>query len=518
MLHWGFVVPLGEHMPKILVVGGAGYVGSAACAWLLDQGHDVSILDDLSTGHRELALGASFIQARAGDRSVVLPLLKRERFDAVMHFAAKSLVGESVQFPELYRENNIDQTRLLLEMMLEAGTRRFIFSSTCAVFGDPGTPRISEHQPKNPINPYGETKLEAEKLLEQMASRGLQSVALRYFNAAGAEPKLRVGEWHPCETHLIPRVLKAILREEAIEIYGTDYPTPDGTCIRDYVHVTDLAAAHEAALKKLMTLPEGAGRFEAYNLGSENGFSVREVVQACEQVTGKRALRIEKPRRPGDPPMLVGDSSLARKELGYAPKNTSLKTIIQSAWQWEQKLSKGFHPAIFLDRDGTINEDPGYLSDPSMVKLLPGAGEALARLKKAGYLLIVVSNQSGVARGLIPLEKLALIHQRMDELLAPFGAKIDHYELCTHHPDEQCECRKPKPRLLLDSGARLGVDFSRSYMVGDRDSDIGAGKAAGCKAAVFLRTNLEDKGFHLSEADFSANTLTEATDWILSQE
>ncbi|MFL5813827.1 MAG: UDP-glucose 4-epimerase GalE [Bdellovibrionia bacterium] len=504
-------------MPKILVIGGAGYVGSAACAWLLDQGHDVWILDDLSTGHQELVLGSSFVQARAGDRSVVLPLLKRERFDAVMHFAAKSLVGESVQFPEMYHENNVEQTRLLLEMMLEAGTRRFIFSSTCAVFGDPGTPRISENLPKKPINPYGETKLEVEKMLERMASQGLQSVALRYFNAAGAEPQYRVGEWHPCETHLIPRVLKSILRGEAVEIYGTDYPTPDGTCIRDYVHVTDLAAAHEAALKRLLALPENQGRFEAFNLGSENGFSVRQMIQACAEVTGREVKPIEKPRRPGDPPMLVGDSTLAKKELGYRPTRTSLKVIIGSAWQWEQKLAKGLRPAIFLDRDGTINEDPGYLSDPSMVKLLPGVGEALARLKKAGFLLIVVSNQSGVGRGLIQLEKLPLIHQRMDELLSAHGVKIDHYEFCIHHPDDECECRKPKPKLLLDSGARWGVDLSRSYMVGDRDSDVNAGKAAGCAGSVFLRTNTADKSFHLNEADFSANTLSEAADWILSQ-
>jgi UDP-glucose 4-epimerase len=505
-------------MPKILVVGGAGYVGSAACAWLLDQGHEVWILDDLSTGHRELALASSFVQARAGDRSVVLPLLKRERFDAVMHFAAKSLVAESVQFPELYQENNVEQTRLLLEMMLEAGIRRFIFSSTCAIFGDPGTPQISEALPKNPINPYGKTKLEVEKMMERMASKGLQSIALRYFNAAGAEPHLRVGEWHSCETHLIPRVLKAILRDEPIEIYGTDYPTPDGTCVRDYVHVTDLAAAHEASLKRLLSLSSDKGHFEAFNLGSENGFSVREVIEACRQVTRRKVRAIEKPRRPGDPPKLVGDSALAKRLLGYSPQFTSMKDIIQSAWTWEQKLARGFQRAVFLDRDGTINEDPGYLSDPSMVKLLPGVGEALAKLKKAGFLLIVVSNQSGVARGLISLEKLALIHQRMDELLAPFGVKIDHYEFCTHHPDEQCECRKPKPRMILESGARWGVDFSKSYMVGDRDTDIGAGISAGCKASIFLRTNLENKAFDLPGADFSADTLAEAVDWILAHE
>jgi UDP-glucose 4-epimerase len=503
-------------MAKILVVGGAGYVGSAACAWLLDRGHSVWVLDDLSTGHPELVLSSSFTRARAGDRNVVLPLLKNERFDAVMHFAAKSLVGESVRFPELYQANNVDQTRALLEMMLEAGTHRFIFSSTCAIFGDPGTDRISENLPKNPINPYGKTKLEVEGMLEKLASKGLQSVALRYFNAAGAEPSLRVGEWHVVETHLIPRVLKAALRGEPVEIYGTDYSTPDGTCIRDYVHVTDLAAAHGAALERLLKHSAGQGRFEAFNLGSENGFSVRQVIDACEKVIGKPLKRIEKPRRPGDPPKLVGDSTLARRELGYDPKLTSLDKIIQSAWNWEKKLARGFHRAVFLDRDGTLNEDPGYLSKPDMLKLLPGVGEALASLKSAGFKLIVVSNQSGIARGLIKPESLSLIHQRMDDLLKPFGVAIDHYEFCVHHPDENCGCRKPKPKLILDSAARLGVDISKSFMVGDKDSDVGAGKNAGCKAAIFLRTNLEDKAHQHSEADFSASTLAEAAHWILS--
>lgn len=505
-------------MAKVLVIGGAGYVGSASCAWLEDRGHEVWVLDDLSTGHRELILGNEFIEGRAGDRTKVLPLLQRERFDAVMHFAAKSLVSESVRFPELYQENNVDQTRALLEMMLEAGVRRLVFSSTCAVFGDPGTDRIHEGLSKNPINPYGATKLEVEKMLVQLAARGLQSVALRYFNAAGAEPRMRAGEWHRCETHLIPRVLKSAWSGSPVEIYGTDYATADGTCIRDYIHVSDLADAHGAAMQRLLMLPEGMGRFEAFNLGSEDGFSVREVIDSCERVTERKIERVEKPRRPGDPPRLVADSSLARKELGFKPTLSSLEKIVGSAWDWERKLQKGIRRAVFLDRDGTLNEDPGYLSDPQMMKLLPGVGEALARLKREGFLLVVVTNQSGVGRGLIELEKLPLIHARMNELLQPFGATIDHYEFCVHHPDVGCDCRKPKPKLILDSATRFQVDVTRSYMVGDRDSDVMAGLGAGCKGSIFLRTDPKDVKHTHPQASFTADNLFQAADWILKKE
>ncbi|HUP58607.1 MAG TPA: UDP-glucose 4-epimerase GalE [Bdellovibrionota bacterium] len=324
---------------RILIVGGAGYVGSAAAAWLLDQGHAVHVLDDLSTGFRELVLpGAGFTQGRAGDRALVGELLARERFDAVMHFAARAQAGESVKKPAEYRENNVGQTTALMETLLPAGVRRVIFSSTCAIFGDPGESDLSEESPKRPLNPYGETKLEAERTMARLAAeRGLQAVALRYFNAAGAEPGLRVGELHEPETHLIPCVLRAADAGGELELFGTDYPTPDGTCVRDYVHVWDLARAHGAALERLLSRDAGTGRFEAFNLGSEKGFSVREVIDACGRVVGRPIRVAERPRRAGDPPRLVADSGLARRELGFDPKSSTLERIIASAWEWHRR-------------------------------------------------------------------------------------------------------------------------------------------------------------------------------------
>ncbi|CAK9250351.1 unnamed protein product [Sphagnum jensenii] len=504
---------------KILVVGGAGYVGSAACAWLLDQGHDVWVLDDLSTGHRELVLTENFVKARAGDRKIVLPLLKSHAFDGVMHFAAKSLVEESVQKPELYWENNVEQTQALIEMMIEAGVKRLVFSSTCAIFGDPKSAKIDENLPKNPINPYGKTKLEVEKLLETAVTRGLQSIALRYFNAAGAEPKLRAGEWHVKETHLIPRTLKASALGSRVEIFGHDYSTPDGTCVRDYIHVSDLAAAHGAAMNKLQNLEKDKGFFGAYNLGSENGYSVRQVVDAVEKVIGKKISRADMPRRAGDPPVLVSNSEKAKRELAFKPKH-DLNSIVQTAWDWEQKLKKGIRRAVFLDRDETINEDPGYLDDPEKVKLLPGVGEALGELKKAGYLLVVVTNQSGVGRGLISLDALVRIHERLNELLKKFGAEIDHFECCVHHPDANCDCRKPKPKLLQMSADYLGIDLSRSFMVGDRHTDVMAGIAAGCQGSIFLKTDSKIPNHpHITptQVSFIADNFKAAADWILSR-
>ncbi len=327
-------------MANVLVIGGAGYVGSAACARLLDQGHSVWVLDDLSTGHREflsrLHLEKRFIHARAGDRKAVSELLKKTPFDCAMHFAAKALVAESVQKPLEYFENNVEQTRVLLETLLDHDVPRFIFSSTCAIFGDPGTSSIDEELPKKPINPYGETKLEAEKLMARLAKeRGLRAIALRYFNAAGAEPKLRVGEWHENETHLIPNILKAALSGKAVDVYGTDYPTPDGTCVRDYVHVSDLAAAHVAAMTRLLREPGDHGKFEACNLGSECGYSVKEVIRACEKVTHQKINTVEKPRRSGDPPRLVANSRLAKKELEFEIR-FPLEEIVRTAWEWEK--------------------------------------------------------------------------------------------------------------------------------------------------------------------------------------
>jgi UDP-glucose 4-epimerase len=523
-------------MAKVLVVGGAGYVGGTACAWLLDRGHEVWVLDDFSTGHRQLidrlkkagSQGISgFVEARAGDAAVVAPFLARERFDCVMHFAAFASVAESVAQPDLYFENNVVQTRSLLESMLAAGTRRFIFSSTCAIFGDPGptVERLHENLPKSPVNPYGATKLEVENTLAELSrSRGLQAVALRYFNAAGAEPQGRVGEWHEPETHLIPRILKAALKNEPVEIYGTDYPTPDGTAVRDYVHVSDLAQAHEAAMLRLMEhASEPKGRFEAYNLGSASGYSVKQMIEACERAIGRKLKKVERPRRAGDPPSLIGDSTLAQKVLGFKPSADSLDRIFASAWKWEQGLEVvvGSRKAVFLDRDGTINLDPGYLSDPAQMQLLPEAGGALASLKKAGFKLIVISNQSGVGRGKIVRDTLPLIHARMEELLGPYGVSIDHYGLCFHRPEEDCECRKPKPKLLIDTARALGVDITRSYMVGDKHSDLHAGHNAGCRASLLVRTGHgadTEPTLTAGEAHFIADSLSGAAQWILAQE
>jgi UDP-glucose 4-epimerase len=485
----------------------------------MDRGHRVWVLDDLSTGHREQVLAHGFTQARAGDRAAVAALLRAEKFDCVMHFAAKALVGESVREPEMYFENNVAQTERLLDEVLNAGIRRLIFSSTCAVFGAVGDQAIDEELPKQPINPYGESKLRAERLLEKLArERGLQAVVLRYFNAAGAEPGGRVGEWHDVETHLIPLVQKAALAGQPVRIFGQDYPTEDGTCVRDYVHVTDLARAHEAAMHRLLG-SDGKGRFEAFNLGSEHGYSVRQVLDVCTKALGRAIASVVEPRRAGDPPRLVANSAKARRELGFKVE-LGLEEIVRSAWAWEQK-HHARAKAVFLDRDGTINEDPGYLSDPAKLKLLPGVDRALARLRQAGFKLVVISNQSGVNRGIIPAGMLEQVHARLSELLAPAGGGIDRFELCVHRPDENCECRKPKPRLILDATQALGLDLSRSYMVGDKLSDLQAGRAAGCSASALVRTGdgaRTERENTAPAADFTGDSLTEVVDWILARE
>jgi UDP-glucose 4-epimerase len=512
-------------MARVLIVGGAGYVGSATVAHLLDRGHDPWVLDDLSTGFRELVLTQGFTHARAGDTEAVKELLAEQKFDCVMHFAARSLVGESVQKPQEYFENNVMQTQALLETLIASGHpghRKFVFSSTCAIYGDPRTPQIDESAPKKPVNPYGESKLAAEKLLERMASdQGLQAIALRYFNAAGADPKLRVGEWHHPETHLIPNVLKACLSGKSVQMFGTDYDTEDGTCVRDYIHVMDLARAHEAAMLRLLKLPENPrGKFEAYNLGSENGFSVREVIEGTMLITGKKVKIDECPRRPGDPSTLVADSQIARKMLAFQTQY-SLEDIIGDAYRWEQKKSQLKRKAVFLDRDGTLNEDPGYLSDPEQVKVLPGVPEALGRLKRAGYLLIVVSNQSGIGRGLIRPEILPKIHDRVNSFIRPSGGVINEFFFCTHIPEDRCVCRKPEPKLLIDAAREFNVDLSKSFMVGDKVSDVDVGPRAGVRASVLVRTGegaAAEKALKPGQASFIADSLTEAVDWILSQE
>lgn len=479
-------------MASVLVVGGAGYVGSAVAAHLLDQGERVWVLDDLSTGHRSLVLdevihSGRFIESRAGDRGVIESLFKTEKFDAVFHFAAKSLVAESVKFPEIYRENNVEQTRLLLDAMVASGVKRLVFSSTAAVYGDPGDQEITENLPKNPINPYGETKLAAEQLLAEYGTRhGLRSIALRYFNAAGADSRLRVGEYHEPETHLIPNLLAAGLADREVSIFGDDYPTQDGTCLRDYVHVEDLARAHVAAYRRMMEAPSSSG-FEVFNLGSESGFTVKEVVAAAEKILGRKIREKIEGRRPGDPAKLVAVSSHARNLLGFNPRSDALESIIGTALEWERK-KRSPKKAIFLDRDGTLNFDPGYLNDVTEFKLLPGVIEGLQKLHAEGYLLVIVSNQSGIARGKITHDQLHRIHEKLDRLLGEHGVRIHHYALCYHHPDTDCECRKPKTKLILDTAARYSIDLSRSYMVGDKMTDVYCGLKAGLAASFMVGT------------------------------
>ncbi len=319
---------------SILVCGGAGYIGSHMAQWLAAHGHQVTVLDNFSTGHREAVRWGELVEADLLDRSTLERAFAGRRYDAVMHFCASSLVGESVRDPYAYYRNNVTGTLNLLEAMRAHGVERLVFSSTAAVFGDPVSKLIDEDHPKSPINPYGASKLMVERILEDAANAyGLRSVALRYFNAAGALPEHGIGEAHACETHLIPNVLKAALGSgPALKVFGDDYPTPDGTCVRDYVHVQDLAQAHALALDYMESHP-GA---HAFNLGNGQGFSVREVIAAATEVTGSPIPYETAPRRPGDPAVLVASSERARLELGWKPVWTDLRDIIRSAWEWHR--------------------------------------------------------------------------------------------------------------------------------------------------------------------------------------
>jgi len=320
---------------KILVVGGAGYIGSVCAELLLNNGHEVSIFDNLSEGHRGAVDSRShFVQGDLADRQQIDAAISRMRPDAVMHFAANALVGESMQHPSKYFRNNICSALNLLDAMVAAGIRSIVFSSTCAIFGPPERLPIDETMPTRPINPYGESKLAFEKILRWYDEiHGVKFVCLRYFNAAGASEKF--GEDHRPETHLIPTVLQVALGEKpSVEIYGTDYNTPDGTCVRDYIHILDLAQAHILALEAT-----GSG---CYNLGTGGGSSVREVIGACRRITGRKIGTIEKPRRPGDPSRLIASSDKIKKELGWQPQFQSLDAIIESAWKWHQKFPRGY--------------------------------------------------------------------------------------------------------------------------------------------------------------------------------
>jgi len=320
---------------KILVVGGAGYIGSVCAELLLDQGHGVTIFDNLSEGHRRaLDPRAEFVEGDLVDRQSIEKTLAKQQPDAVMHFAANALVGESMQNPSKYFRNNVANGLNLLDAMISAGVAKIIFSSTCAIFGPPERVPIDETMPPRPINPYGESKLAFEKILRWYGEiHGLKFVSLRYFNAAGASAKF--GEDHRVETHLIPNVLKVALGQKPnVEIFGTDYETPDGTCIRDYIHILDLARAHILALN--------SAKSDFYNLGTGGGASVREVIDSCRKITGSNIDIVEKPRRPGDPPRLIASSGKIKRELGWQPQFQSLDAIIESAWKWHQKFPRGY--------------------------------------------------------------------------------------------------------------------------------------------------------------------------------
>jgi UDP-glucose 4-epimerase len=324
--------------PTILVTGGAGYIGSHAVLALRDAGYEVVILDNLVYGHRDLvetALKVEIIQGDIGDRALLDQLFKTREFAAVMHFAAYAYVGESVSQPAKYYRNNVVGTLTLLEAMCEAGIKNFVFSSTCATYGVPQQIPISENQPQQPINPYGMSKLMVEQILSDFDhAYGLRSVRFRYFNAAGADPQCRLGEDHEPETHLIPLVLlTAMGKRESISVFGTDYDTPDGTCIRDYIHVTDLAQAHILGLDHLLK----GGSSEVFNLGNGQGFSIQQVIEAARVVTGRPIPVTLADRRPGDPPILVGSGEKAKRLLGWQPQYADLETILEHAWQWHQK-------------------------------------------------------------------------------------------------------------------------------------------------------------------------------------
>ncbi|MCL5097672.1 MAG: UDP-glucose 4-epimerase GalE [Candidatus Omnitrophica bacterium] len=320
---------------KVFVTGGAGYIGSVCVEELLNSGHQVTVFDNLSEGHR-LAVDnrAVFVHASLSDKERLLEAVRDAGAEVIIHFAAHALVVESMANPGKYFRNNVAYGLNLLDAAVECGVKKFVFSSTCATYGVPEQVPMTEDLPLRPINPYGQSKLMFEQMLEWYRRiHGLDFVVFRYFNAAGASKQF--GEHHRLETHLIPNVLRVALGlAPDCEIFGTDYPTPDGTCIRDYVHVVDLASAHILAMKP--------GKSGFYNLGNGDGYSVRQVIQTCAQVTGKELRTLEKPRRPGDPPRLVASAEKARLELNWQPAFSRLEDIVRSAWQWHQAHPHGY--------------------------------------------------------------------------------------------------------------------------------------------------------------------------------
>jgi UDP-glucose 4-epimerase len=326
---------------NVLVVGGAGYIGSHCVRQLIAAGHRPVVLDNLVFGHRAAVDSeVPFYSVNLGNESEVGKVLRKEKIDIVMHFAAYAYVGESVTDPLKYYFNNVAATLHLLRCMIGSGVKKFVFSSTCATYGIPDKMPLVESMPQSPINPYGQTKLDVEIALKSFASAyGLSFAAFRYFNAAGAAEDGWIGEQHNPETHLIPLVIDVAMgKRENVQVFGTDYPTPDGTCLRDYVHVDDLSRAHIAVFDKL----EKPGTALFYNLGTGTPTSVLEVIQAVEKVTGKKVPYVVSPRRAGDPPALYADSTKAKTELGWEPKYTSIEPIVATAWKWHSGHPNGF--------------------------------------------------------------------------------------------------------------------------------------------------------------------------------
>lgn len=317
---------------RILVAGGAGYIGSHMVRMLAESGYDVVVFDDLSTGFRDAVLNGEFVHGSLHDKAALDALFDSRRFDAVMHFAGSIAVGESVRDPAKYYQNNLAGTLNLLDAMRAHGVDKLVFSSTAAIFGMPQYVPIDEQHPQAPINPYGVTKWVTERILcDYDAAYGLRSVALRYFNAAGAAPDAALGERHDPETHLIPLALRAAKGSAPeLTVFGTDYDTPDGTCIRDYIHILDLCDAHMLALRHLVSGSES----RSYNLGNGHGYSVKEVIRMAERVSGKKIPIQYGPRRAGDPPRLVADASKIRQDWGWSPHFGALEQIIEHAWQW----------------------------------------------------------------------------------------------------------------------------------------------------------------------------------------
>jgi len=322
---------------NVFVTGGAGYIGSICVEELLDAGHTVTVYDNLSEGHRSAVdARGRFVLGHPEEEGDILKAVRESKAEAILHFAANALVGESMVNPGKYFQNNVANGLKLLQAAVETGVKKFVFSSTCATYGPPDRVPMTEDLPQRPINPYGESKLMFERMLHWYHQlHGLEFVAFRYFNAAGASEKL--GEHHRTETHLIPNVLKVPLGQaQHCDIFGTDYPTPDGTCIRDYIHIVDLAQAHILALTP--------GKQGFYNLGNGDGYSVRQVIQTCEKITGTTIPTVEQPRRPGDPPRLVASAAKAIRDLGWKPKYPKLEDIIATAWAWHKR-----HPAGYPD-------------------------------------------------------------------------------------------------------------------------------------------------------------------------